>query len=78
MLNEAIDAMSFPIDCEAVIVRTNIRKLDTLIKKNLYTENIQSIAIAQSINERLLDVRLETPMESRKKYPVELRSSLMY
>ena len=77
-LEEALYAMSVPRDCQVIIIRTNIRKLDALIKRDLYSEHTSTVSIAQSIHERLLTMAREGQSTPFRRYPIELRSSLLY
>ena len=53
ILEEAVYTISTPQNCQAILIRTNIRKLDALIRKDLYLKFSSAVKIAQSIHDRL-------------------------
>ena len=82
-LTEGLEAMDVPTGTIAVVVRTNIRKLDLMIRKDLYVRDNVARSLAQGIDEQLWNMRHEANMSpakelnSTKRYPLELRSSLL-
>ena len=82
-LSEGLAAMDIPSGTIAVVVRTNIRKLDLMIRKDLYVRNKVAQSLAQGIHDQLwiLGQQANTSpakgLTSTKRFPLELRSSLL-
>ena len=75
--------MEVPTGTIAVVVRTNIRKLDLMIRKDLYVRGNVAWPLAQQIHDQLWEMGQEAntsqahELKSKKRYPLELRSSLL-
>ena len=83
VLSEGLAAMDVPSGTIAVVVRTNIRKLDLMIRKDLYVRGNVARSLAQGIHEQLWNMGQlantspTKELTSTKRYPLELRSSLL-
>ena len=81
-LAEGLATLDIPSGTIAILVRTNIRKLEALIQRDLYVRDKIALTIARDIHNRLWQMARkanelqEEKQSDSKTYPLELRCSL--
>ena len=81
-LAEGLATLDIPSGTIAILVRTNIRKLESLIQRDLYVRDKIALTIARDIHNRLWQMARkaneiqEEKQSDSKTYPLELRCTL--